>query len=54
MKTPRTPSHPCSTPIGIVGLYIPDSPPNVIDAGLIANHPSGWFGDLRFFSIVPS
>jgi hypothetical protein len=41
------PSHPCTTPIGIVGRYIPNSPTNVIDAGLNANHPSGWFGAVR-------
>ena len=40
-------SHPCTTPIGIVGRYVPNSPTNVIDAGLTANHPSGWFGALR-------
>ena len=40
-------SHPCATPIGIVGRYVPNSPTNVIDAGLTANHPSGWFGALR-------
>lgn len=41
------PSHPCGTPVGIVGRYVPNSPTNVIDAGLTANHPSGWFGALR-------
>jgi TonB dependent receptor/TonB-dependent Receptor Plug Domain len=41
------PSHPCTTPVGIVGRYVPNSPTNVIDAGLTANHPSGWFGALR-------
>jgi TonB dependent receptor/TonB-dependent Receptor Plug Domain len=41
------PAHPCTPPIGIVGRYIPNSPTNVIDAGLTANHPSGWFGALR-------
>jgi hypothetical protein len=40
-------THPCTTPIGIVGRYVPNSPTNVIDAGLTANHPSGWFGTLR-------
>jgi hypothetical protein len=40
-------SHQCTTPIGIVGRYVPNSPTNVIDAGLTANHPSGWFGALR-------
>jgi hypothetical protein len=41
------PAHPCTRPIGIVGRHIPNSPTNVIDAGLTANHPSGWFGALR-------
>ncbi len=34
-------------PPSIVGRYIPNSPTNVIDAGLTANHPSGWFGSIR-------
>jgi outer membrane receptor protein involved in Fe transport len=41
------PSHPCATPIAIVGRYIPNSPTNVIDAGLTALHPGGWFGALK-------
>jgi len=41
------PSHPCATPVGIVGRYVPNSPTNVIDAGITANRPSGWFGALR-------
>jgi outer membrane receptor protein involved in Fe transport len=41
------PSHPCAAPVGIVGRYIPNSPTRVIDAGLTARHPSGWFGSLR-------
>lgn len=41
------PSHPCAEPIAIVGRYIPNSPTNVIDAGLIARRDSGWFGALR-------
>src|SRR5258708_35309795 len=41
------PAHPCTPPIGIVGRYIPNSPTNVIDAGLTANHPAVWFGALR-------
>jgi TonB dependent receptor/TonB-dependent Receptor Plug Domain len=41
------PSHPCATPIGIVGRYVPNSPTNVIDAGLTAHRESGWFGALR-------
>ena len=41
------PSHPCAQPIAITGRYIPNSPTSVIDAGLTAQHPSGWFGALR-------
>jgi outer membrane receptor protein involved in Fe transport len=41
------PSHPCATPIGIVGRYIPNSPTNVLDAALTAHRQSGWFGALR-------
>jgi TonB-dependent receptor-like protein len=41
------PAHPCTPPIGIVGRYIPNSPTNVIDAGLTAHRESGWFGALR-------
>jgi outer membrane receptor protein involved in Fe transport len=41
------PSHPCAQPIAITGRYVPNSPTNVIDAGLTAQHPSGWFGALR-------
>jgi outer membrane receptor protein involved in Fe transport len=41
------PSHPCAQPIAITGRYIPNSPTNVIDAGLAAQHPSGWFAALR-------
>jgi hypothetical protein len=41
------PAHPCKPPIGIVGRYIPNSPTNVIDAGLTAHRESGWFGALR-------
>jgi outer membrane receptor protein involved in Fe transport len=40
-------SHPCQAPIAITGRYIPNSPTNVLDAGLTAQHPSGWFGALR-------
>lgn len=40
-------NHPCSLPIGIVGEYIPNSPTNVIEAGLTARRESGWFGSLR-------
>lgn len=41
------PSFPCRQPIAITGRYVPNSPTSVIDAGLTANHPSGWFGSLR-------
>ena len=40
-------SRPCTQAIAITGRYIPNSPTNVIDAGLTAQHPSGWFGSLR-------
>ena len=40
-------SHPCSPPLGIVGRYVPDSPTNVLEAGLTAKRESGWFGSLR-------
>jgi hypothetical protein len=40
-------SHPCTTPIRIVGRYIPNSPTNVIDAALTAHRESGLFGSLR-------
>ena len=43
----RHPSQPCAPPVGIVGRYIPNSPTNVIDAGLTAQRESGWFGALR-------
>ena len=41
------PSHPCAQAIAITGRYIPNSPTNVIDAGLAAQYPTGWFGALR-------
>jgi outer membrane receptor protein involved in Fe transport len=41
------PSHPCAQDIAITGRYIPNSPTNVIDASLTAQHPSGWFGSIR-------
>jgi outer membrane receptor protein involved in Fe transport len=41
------PSHPCPQPIAITGRYIPNSPTNVIDAGLTAQSPWGWFGAVR-------
>ncbi len=37
----------CTQVPAIVGRYIPNSPTNVIDAGLTAKHPSGWFGSVR-------
>jgi hypothetical protein len=40
-------SNPCVHPIGIVGRYVPNSPTNVIDAGLTAQRESGFFGALR-------
>jgi TonB dependent receptor/TonB-dependent Receptor Plug Domain len=39
--------YPCAQPIAIVGRYIPNSPTNVIDAGLTAKRESGWFAALR-------
>jgi hypothetical protein len=42
-----TPAHPCAQSIAIVGRYVPNSPTNVIDAGVTAERPSGWFGSLR-------
>ncbi|HET6465224.1 MAG TPA: TonB-dependent receptor [Nitrospiria bacterium] len=41
------PAHPCATVPAIVGKYIPNSPTSVIDAGLNAQLPSGWFGAIR-------
>jgi outer membrane receptor protein involved in Fe transport len=40
-------THPCAQPIAIVGRYVPNSPTNVIEAGLRAGRDSGWFGALR-------
>ncbi|MDB6045045.1 MAG: tonB dependent receptor family protein [Gammaproteobacteria bacterium] len=40
-------NHPCPQQIGITGRYIANSPTNVIDAGITAQHPSGWFGTLK-------
>jgi len=37
----------CVVTPAIVGRYIPNSPTNVIDAGLTAEHPSGFFGSIR-------
>jgi outer membrane receptor protein involved in Fe transport len=41
------PSHPCQQPVAISGRYIPNSPTDVIAAGLTAQRASGWFGALR-------
>jgi len=41
------PTHPCATAPAITGRYIPNSPTNVVDAGLTAQLPSGWFGALH-------
>lgn len=40
-------NDPCTTPSAITGRYVPNSPTNVIDAGLTAGHPTGWFGTIR-------
>src|SRR5262249_8308107 len=40
-------THPCTQDVAIVGRYIPNSPTAVVDAGLTARHPSGWFGSVR-------
>jgi outer membrane receptor protein involved in Fe transport len=37
----------CTQTPAIVGRDIPNSPTRVIDAGLTAQHPSGWFGSIR-------
>jgi TonB dependent receptor/TonB-dependent Receptor Plug Domain len=42
-----SPTHPCAQPVAIVGRYVPNSPTNVIDAGLTAQRDSGWFGAVR-------
>jgi len=41
------PGHPCAQPIAITGRYIPNSPTNVIDAGVSAQSPWGIFGAVR-------
>ena len=41
------PAFPCAAPVAITGRYVPNSPTNVIDAGLTAQHPTGWFGTVR-------
>jgi len=40
-------SHQCVQTPAITGRYIPNSPTNVIDAGLTANGSSPWFGAIR-------
>jgi TonB-dependent Receptor Plug Domain len=42
-----SPSNPCTSPIGIVGRYIPNSPTNVTNLGLSAQRDSGWFGGVH-------
>jgi outer membrane receptor protein involved in Fe transport len=37
----------CVVTPAIVGRHIPNSPSNVIDAGLTAEHPSGFIGSIR-------
>jgi TonB dependent receptor/TonB-dependent Receptor Plug Domain len=48
-------SNPCASAIAVVGRYIPNSPTNVIGAGLTAQRESGWFGavHLRHFGSAP-
>jgi outer membrane receptor protein involved in Fe transport len=38
---------PILTPHSLGRRYIPNSPTNVIEAGLTGVHPSGWFGSFR-------
>ncbi len=40
-------SNPCTQAVAITGRYIPNSPTNVIDAGITAQRPSGFFGSLK-------
>jgi TonB dependent receptor/TonB-dependent Receptor Plug Domain len=40
-------AYPCGQSVAIVGRYVPNSPTNVIDAGLTAQRESGWFAALR-------
>jgi outer membrane receptor protein involved in Fe transport len=39
--------HPCARPVAITGRYIPNSPTNVIDAGVTAESPWGFFAAVR-------
>ena len=41
------PANPCTSPVGIVGRYIPNSPTNVTNFGLVAQRDAGWFGAVR-------
>jgi outer membrane receptor protein involved in Fe transport len=41
------PTHPCATPVAIVGRYVPNSPTTVVEAGLTAQRENGLFGSLR-------
>jgi outer membrane receptor protein involved in Fe transport len=41
------PTHPCASSVALIGRHIPNSPTNVIDAGLTARRASGWFASLR-------
>jgi outer membrane receptor protein involved in Fe transport len=38
---------PCTNPPAYVGRYIPNSPTRVVDFGLTAQSPAGWFGSIR-------
>jgi hypothetical protein len=40
-------TNPCTQAIGTLGRYIPNSPTNAVNAGLIAQRESGWFGAQR-------
>jgi hypothetical protein len=40
-------SHPCAVPLAITGRYIPNSPTNVVSAGVTAESPWGLFGAVR-------
>lgn len=40
-------THPCARTAAPIGRYIPNSPTNVVDAGLIAESPWGLFGAIR-------
>jgi len=41
------PAHRCTESYAITGRHVPNSPTNVMDAALTAEHPSGWFGSIR-------